>query len=108
MALPAEKERFTFADVLTWDENERIEIIDGEAVMMAPPTVRHQRISREIFRQLANYLEGKKCEVFAAPFGVRKTETDWKMLTRWLNLTFPWYATRTSSIRTAARVRRIW
>ena len=31
MALPAEKERFTFADVLTWDENERIEIIDGAA-----------------------------------------------------------------------------
>lgn len=76
MALPAEKERFTFADVLTWDENERIEIIDGEAVMMAPPTVRHQRISREIFRQLANYLEGKKCEVFAAPFGVRLFEKD--------------------------------
>ena len=76
MALPAEKARYTFADILTWDENERIEIINGEAVMMAPPTVRHQRISREIVRQLANYLEGKKCEVFAAPFGVRLFEKD--------------------------------
>ena len=74
MALPAEKARYTFADVLTWDEHERAEIIDGEIVMMAPPSVGHQRISREIFRQLANYLEGKKCEVFAAPFGVRLFE----------------------------------
>ena len=31
MALPAEKERYTFADCLTWGEDERIEIIDGEA-----------------------------------------------------------------------------
>ena len=74
MALPAEKAHYTFADVLTWEENERIEIIEGEAVMIAPPSVGHQRISREIFRQLANYLEGKKCEVFAAPFGVRLFE----------------------------------
>lgn len=76
MALPVEKARYTFADVLTWEENERVELIDGEAVMMAPPSVEHQRISREIFRQLANYLEGKKCEVFAAPFGVRLFERD--------------------------------
>lgn len=76
MALPAENRRYTFADVLTWDEDDRIEIINGEAFMMAPPTVRHQRISREIFRQFANYLEGKKCEVFAAPFGVRLFEKE--------------------------------
>lgn len=76
MALPAEKEYYTFADVLTWEEHNRIEIINGEAVMMAPPTVQHQRISREIFRQLANYLEGKKCEVFSAPFGVRLFEKE--------------------------------
>ncbi len=34
MALPAEKTRYTFADVLTWDEKERVEIIDGYPVMM--------------------------------------------------------------------------
>ena len=32
MALPTEKARYTFADCLTWGENERIEIINGEAV----------------------------------------------------------------------------
>lgn len=76
MALPAEKARYTFADCLTWEEDERIEIIDGEAVMMAPPSRVHQEISGEIFRQLANYLEGKKCRVYAAPFAVRLFERD--------------------------------
>ena len=55
MALPAEKTRYTFADVLSWDEDERIEIIDGEAFMMATPSRIHQEISGELFRQLANF-----------------------------------------------------
>lgn len=76
MALPAEKSRYTFADVMTWDEKDRIEIINGEAVMMSPPSRIHQKISGELFRQLANYLEGKKCEVYPAPFGVRLFEQD--------------------------------
>lgn len=76
MALPAENKRYTFADVLAWDEKDRIEIINGEAIMMAPPSVNHQRISRELSRQLSNYLEGKKCEAFPAPFGVRLFEQE--------------------------------
>ena len=76
MALPAEKERYTFADCLTWRVDERIEIVDGEAVMMAPPTTAHQLISGEMFRQLANYLEGKKCRAIPAPFAVRLFEKD--------------------------------
>lgn len=76
MALPAEKERYTFADVLTWPDDERAELIDGEVVMMAPPTTTHQLISGEIFRQLANYLEGKKCRAIPAPFAVRLFEKD--------------------------------
>ena len=76
MALPAEKERYTFADCLDWGEDERIEIVNGEAVMMAPPSRVHQKISGEIFRQLANYLEGKKCRVISAPFDVRLFEQE--------------------------------
>ncbi len=74
MALPAEKVSYTFADYLTWDEDEHIELIDGEAVMMAPPSTKHQVISGEIFRQLANFLEGKKCLAIPAPFAVRLFE----------------------------------
>ena len=76
MALPLKKESYTFADCLTWPENERIALIDGEAVMMSLPSTVHQKISGELFRQLANFLEGKKCEVFSAPFGVRLFEKD--------------------------------
>ena len=76
MALPSKRMRYTFADALTWEENERIEIIDGEAVMMAPPVRIHQEISGELFFQLANYLRGKGCKVYAAPFAVRLFEKD--------------------------------
>ncbi len=76
MALPVEKTRYTFADCLSWDEKERIEIINGEAFMMATPSSRHQEISMELSRQLANFLEGKRCKVYPAPFGVRLFEQD--------------------------------
>lgn len=76
MALPAEKARYTFADCLTWEENERIEIINGEAFMMAPPSSIHQEIVAELTRQFGNYLEGKRCKVYPAPFGVRLFERD--------------------------------
>jgi len=78
MALPAEKARYTFSDVLTWEENEHIEIINGEAFMMAPPSRVHQEISSELFWQLANFLEGKKCWVYAALFTVQLFEKDGK------------------------------
>lgn len=70
MLLPKE-EYFTYADYLTWEEQEHTELIEGVPMMMAPPSRMHQQISGEIFRQLANYLEGKKCRVYAAPFSVR-------------------------------------
>ena len=76
MALPAEKEQYTLADALAWDEQDRIELIDGYPVMMAPPTRVHQKISGELFGQLRDYLKGKKCEVYHAPFAVRLFERD--------------------------------
>lgn len=74
MALPAKKEQYTFADYLTWDGDERYELIDGDAIMLASPSVIHQLISAELMRQLTNYLEGKKCRAISAPFDVRLFE----------------------------------
>lgn len=76
MVFPVEKARYTFADCLTWDENDHIEIIDGEAFLMAAPSSTHQAISMEISRQLANFLDGKPCRVYPAPFDVRLFEKD--------------------------------
>lgn len=64
--------RYTYADYLNWPENERWELINGLPYNMTPaPSTEHQRISRELALQLANYLAGKTCEVFFAPFDVR-------------------------------------
>ena len=76
MPLPAPKDRYTFADCLTWGESENIEIINGEAVMMSPPSRTHQEVSGALFAQLYTFLEGKKCRVYSAPFAVRPFEQD--------------------------------
>ena len=76
MALPAEEMRYTFADYLTWDEDDHIELIYGSPYMMSPPLRIHQKVSGALFHQLANYLDGKKCEVYSAPFGVRLFEEE--------------------------------
>lgn len=75
MPLPKE-ERYTLSDALAWDESERAELIEGVPVLMAPPSRLHQEIVTELTRQLANYLEGKKCRVYPAPFAVRLFEKD--------------------------------
>jgi Uma2 family endonuclease len=66
-----EDDFFTYADILDMDEHTRAEIIDGELFMMAPPATSHQIISRELAGQLWQFLRGKLCQVFSAPFGVR-------------------------------------
>lgn len=74
-SLPQEK-RYTLADILDWDACGQIELIDGIPVMMAPPTRIHQKVSGELFGQIREYLKGKECEVYAAPFAVRLFEQE--------------------------------
>ena len=38
---------------------------------MAAPNTNHQSVLTELLRQIANYLQGKTCKVFPAPFDVR-------------------------------------
>ncbi|GAB4334624.1 MAG: Uma2 family endonuclease [Flammeovirgaceae bacterium] len=63
---------YTYADYLTWDFLERVELIKGKVWKMSPaPSRKHQQISREISRFLSMYFHGKKCEFYVAPFDVR-------------------------------------
>lgn len=62
---------FTYKDYLGWGDGIRVELIDGIPHMMAGASQWHQRMSRNLVVQLANFLHGKKCEVFYAPFDVR-------------------------------------
>jgi len=64
--------RYTYADYLRWSDDERWELIDGVAYNMTPaPTRRHQKISGELFLQFGVFLQGKRCDVYHAPFDVR-------------------------------------
>lgn len=78
MSQPAPSERkYTYGDYLSWPEGERWELLEGVPCNMTPaPSIAHQRISGEIFRQISNFLFDKDCEVFAAPFDVRLPEAD--------------------------------
>lgn len=80
MPLPIENQRYTYADYCTWDDGKRWELINGVPYEMFPdetramspaPAWRHQRFSSNLHRQFANFLYGKPCKVFAAPFDVR-------------------------------------
>lgn len=70
------KRQTTFADYLALTDGRRYELIDGELRAMTSPSPRHQEISGELLRQLANFLEGKKCRVYPAPFDVRLFEQE--------------------------------
>ncbi len=63
---------YSYADYLTWQLDETIELIKGKISLMAPaPNVNHQRLSMCLSGQLFSYFRHKSCQVFAAPFDVR-------------------------------------
>ena len=66
-----EDKHYTYADLLEMDEDVRAEIVNGNLYMMSGPITIHQRISMRLSQRFANFLEGKTCEVFAAPYDVR-------------------------------------
>lgn len=75
MPLPQET-RYTMADAMEWDESERIELIDGQPYMLATPIRVHQEALTALMGQLYDYLKGKRCKVYPAPFAVRLFERD--------------------------------
>lgn len=70
--LAYENKKYTYEDLekITQDENQRYEIINGDLFVMQSPLGRHQLVLGEIYRQMSNFLVGKKCKPFIAPFDV--------------------------------------
>ena len=62
---------FTYANYCQWPADERWELINGEAYMMAAPNRLHQKIVFELGRQIGNHFLNKTCEGYVAPFDVR-------------------------------------
>jgi len=69
-AMRAIGENWTYGDYRKWPDDERWELIEGEAYLMGAPSVSHQRLLGTFFRMFADFLDDKPCEVFLAPLDV--------------------------------------
>ncbi len=67
---------YSYADLLTWDDNTRYELYDGVPIAFASPSDSHQRVLTALLLQIGNYLEGKPCSVYPAPFDVRLFQSE--------------------------------
>ncbi|MCW3805405.1 Uma2 family endonuclease [Plebeiibacterium marinum] len=64
--------KYSYAEYLTWQFQEHLELIRGRIFRMTPaPTRRHQKASFKLSLQIGNYLNNRSCEVYTAPFDVR-------------------------------------
>lgn len=62
---------YTYADYLTWQFEQAIELIKGKIMKMAAPSRRHQKISFQLSGKFYTAFKGLRCEAYAAPFDVR-------------------------------------
>jgi hypothetical protein len=57
--------QYTYADYLTWQFEDRLELIKGWIYKMSPaPKRRHQRIEAKLFSAFFNHLENCSCQVY--------------------------------------------
>ena len=72
-----QRDDHTYADYLGWGDDQRFELIAGEALAMSPaPGLLHQAVSMGLSLQIGSFLQGGPCRVFAAPFDVRLPEAN--------------------------------
>ncbi|MDA3939576.1 MAG: Uma2 family endonuclease [Spirochaetia bacterium] len=65
-------EKYSYADYLTWPDEQRRELINGEVWAMSPaPSTGHQKISLYLTLEVGSFLKGESCDLFVAPFDVR-------------------------------------
>ncbi len=63
---------YSYANYLNWLFDERLELIKGKIYKRSPGPARlHQKVLTQLFRPIANFLHGKPCDVYVAPFDVR-------------------------------------
>ena len=77
-ALRDDEHYFTYADYKQWElaVGERYELIYGEAYAMSAPNAKHQAIIFILSGLFFNYLEGKPCKAYPAPYDVRLFYTE--------------------------------
>ena len=68
---PEKKEIYNYSDYITWSDDVRYELLDGVQYAIAAPLPIHQDICRELALIIGNFLKGKSCKLYFAPFDVR-------------------------------------
>lgn len=64
--------KYSYADYLSWNIEEMVELIKGKVFRQAAAPRRiHQEVSAIVSNKIFNFLENKKCKIFSAPFDVR-------------------------------------
>jgi Uma2 family endonuclease len=64
--------RYTYADYLTWQFKDRVELIKGWIHKMSPaPLDQHQRISSALHGEIFHFFKRRGCQVRPAPYDVR-------------------------------------
>ena len=74
-----ENYRYSYSDYLSWSDEERWEIFEGDPYMMSPaPNPYHQEIIGEIHRVIANHFKdnNSKCKVYLSPIDVILSDKD--------------------------------
>ncbi len=67
--------QYSYADYLTWQFQERLELIKGYIFPMSAPARRHQQISWNVTTYFVDYFRHQPCKVYVAPFDVRLPRT---------------------------------
>lgn len=68
---------YTYADYLTWQFDEMVELIKGKVQRMSPAPLRwHQFVSNRLSYKITSYFETHPCNIYVAPFDVRLYKTD--------------------------------
>ena len=62
---------YTYADYLTWQIEQAIELVKGKILKMAAPSRRHQGISWNLSMNVGQQFKRHACRAYAAPFDVR-------------------------------------
>ncbi|NJN77536.1 MAG: Uma2 family endonuclease [Saprospiraceae bacterium] len=65
--------KYTYADYLTWQFQERVELLKGRIFKMAAPSRQHQEISLMLERHIDRFMldNNSRCKLYHAPFDVR-------------------------------------
>ena len=62
---------YSYADYLSWQFEQALEVIKGKVFPMSAPSRMHQQISWKLGGAFFNQLKDQPCEAYTAPFDVR-------------------------------------